>query len=45
MTLIAATVEEAVHAGRRRHVDGVQFRGMVDYLFETAVDEELGPRP
>ncbi|WP_137917021.1 hypothetical protein [Hydrogenophaga sp. 2FB] len=44
MTLIAVTVAEAVSAGRRRCFDEGQFRGMADYLFETAPGEEPGPQ-
>lgn len=44
MGVIAATVDEAVAAGRRRRFDEGQFHGVADYLFESLPGAELGPQ-
>ncbi|MGE0290544.1 MAG: hypothetical protein AB7I42_29675 [Bradyrhizobium sp.] len=44
MAMIIGTVDQAVAAGRRRRFDEGQFRGIADYLFETAPGAEPGPQ-
>lgn len=44
MSLVIGTSAEAVAAGRRRRFDEGPFRGLADYLFETAPGEAPGPQ-
>jgi hypothetical protein len=44
MTIRTGTVDRAIAAGRRRHFDEGPFRGIADYLFESAIGEPLEPQ-